>query len=116
MPRVILKINLPLDDKKRNLKYPSRDAPYVQIEGYFAKKAYQIVTLLQERFEAGSQIIFDWFTFVKDELFADPTDINKYNPNFFSSTPDHPAILSVRDSSELNHLFEELRQTAFLHL
>ena len=46
--------------------------------------------------------MFDWFAFIKDELFSDPEDCYKYNPEFFDRNEEFDCILKVADSVELH--------------
>jgi hypothetical protein len=65
LPRI--KILLKLDVSK----YPSKDPPDIEIHGFFASFADIIVEQLKKRFDPGQTVLFDWFYFLKDEMFTD---------------------------------------------
>ena len=76
-PRLILKITL---DSKT---YPCLKAPTITIDGFFKKYSWFVISKLHQRFEEGFQVLFDWFTFAKDELFFDPQNPYEYSKEFF---------------------------------
>jgi len=100
LPRLVLKFTFELCSAKVG-DYPQRHMPLYQIEGYFAKKAYQIYRRLEARFEPGSPCLFDWFSFAKDELFCDPQNIDQYSGDFFRKTEEFGCLLPVRNKNEL---------------
>ena len=51
---------------------------------------------------------------MKDELFTDPNDCNKYSSDFFDSNEEYHCILKVSDNVELQQLKDELLETATL--
>jgi len=52
-------------------KYPSKDPPDIEIRGFFALYTDMIVEQLKKRFDPGCTVLFDWFCFIKDEMFID---------------------------------------------
>lgn len=59
-------------------------------------------------------MIFDWFAYIKDELFSDEDDCTKYNLAFFESNQEFDCILKVSDNVQLQKLKDELLETAKL--
>ena len=47
------------------------------------------------------QIIYEWFTYIKDELFSDPEDFTKYSPKYFTSNEEYDCIIKVENNIEL---------------
>ena len=46
-------------------------------------------------------MIFDWFAYIKDELFSDVDDGTRYSQEFFDSNEEYDCILRVSDSVQL---------------
>lgn len=113
LPRLVLKFTFELSPTKVG-DYPQKHMPLYQIEGYFAKKAYQIYRQLEARFEPGSPCLFDWFSFVKDGLFCDSQNFDQYSSEFFRKNEEHGSLLPVRNTIELQDLLDELHATALL--
>ena len=82
-------------------RYPSKESPSFVIEGFFIKKGFQISKDLADKFDHGMQIIYEWFTYIKDELFSDPEDFTKYSPKYFTSNEEYDCIIKVENNIEL---------------
>ena len=77
-PRLILKITL---DPKT---YPSKDPPKVEVLGFFRPYTYFFVSKLHQRFEVGYTVLFDWFTYAKNELLFEADNPYEYSKEFFN--------------------------------
>jgi hypothetical protein len=77
LPRVL--ITLKLDPEV----YPSKSAPEITITGFYQLYHSFILDNLNKRFEPGFTCLFDWFTYIKDELFFDPNSPYEYSTAFF---------------------------------
>lgn len=62
--------------------YPSKALPAIEVQGFFARYTDFVTGKLISRFEPGFQCLFDWYTFVKDELFFNPDNPYEYSPEF----------------------------------
>ena len=61
-------------------------------------------------------MIFDWFAYIKDELFSDVDDCTRYSQEFFDSNEEYDCILKVADNVQLQQLKDELLETAKIRL
>lgn len=62
-------------------------------------------------------MIFDWFSFLKDEAFTDEEDFNRYNAKLLregdsEESKEFDCLMTVQDKEELYNLYDELLVTA----
>lgn len=88
--------------------YPSDKPPAFIVRGFWQDKAYTITCRLNERFVPGCPVLYDWYSMVKDELFAEAN--GELDKIFF---PNGSLLELSKQSFEL--LQEELRWSYILN-
>lgn len=91
--------------------YPSRDPPGIELQGFFENFRDFITTRLTARFEPGFPCVFDWYTYVKDELFFDPGNPYEYSPEFVAED-----TLVLESLAHYEYFKDELFETQKLRL